>query len=368
MSQAKKKRSNEQRLKAVQAKKSIIEGRQLRIKVSGGAAPSQHVVFSSDSEMSGKEDGSGHTQKMKLFGADGSSRESDSEQEELDLESKFSRYRSEELFRLQHKIGVDARFKVDDRFLEEEEEGQTHSQGDNLAEEFEQEKANALKILSSLFGGTVAKGRDGSQLSSKYSLPVRYDPSSEGCTQLELGHETSDKDGDTSIEDEDDSLSDQPSSTRQPQVSTDRYYDVSLDIKDMFSTSHQQFTFLGEDKAVSDSESSTKELPPQNSASSAPQWIKNASKLTSGDAGNVSSEDEERSCTDQPDSSRTKLFFHSDNPNLCNRLNDNNFYRSQPLSRLEAEWPWKRNAMKQSFRKRRKDAVKLSKKKRKHAF
>ena len=64
-------------------------------------------------------------------------------------------------------------------------------------------------------------------------------------------------------------------------------------------------------------------------------------------------------------SAETRLFFHSSVPKVRNRLEENSFYCSESLSELESNWSQRRMSMKQSFRKRRKAAMKMVKKKRK---
>lgn len=52
------------------------------------------------------------------------------------------------------------------------------------------------------------------------------------------------------------------------------------------------------------------------------------------------------------------FFFHCDTKPLKNRIDENSFYRTESLEDLEAEWPARREVMKQSFRRRHKDALK----------
>lgn len=63
---------------------------------------------------------------------------------------------------------------------------------------------------------------------------------------------------------------------------------------------------------------------------------------------------------------KTCFFFHSTSSTLRNRLEENAFFRSEERQVLESEWPAHRDAMKQGFRRRRRDAIRFgsSKKKR----
>lgn len=390
MNVSKKERSNEQRLRALGEKKKLLEARKFSINVSSARATSQHLVFDSDSDESVTNDVDPDDtldSKLELFGKSSSS---DSEEE---LGTKFMGDLGGRLFKLQQRIGHDQRFRVDKRFLEDEDgwEEQSHDKAetkDKQREQILQEKANALRIISSLFGGdqtwTKVQASDSKQsltkhhlLASEYPvLPVRYDPSLPTCAQLEIQPEagspsqrelhSSDKGGSSPT---DDSCPQAPSQ-QCDSISTDRYYSVSEDIKDLFSSSKGQFSFLAEVEDDSHESSLSSDLPLNtNSAVTAPKWLDTISKHSaeSADYGNkIAIADCQANSSDAASMVRTKLFFHSSTPSLRNRLDENNFYRSESLRDLETDWPQTRTAMKQSFRKRRKDAVKHAKKRRKH--
>lgn len=57
------------------------------------------------------------------------------------------------------------------------------------------------------------------------------------------------------------------------------------------------------------------------------------------------------------------FFFHSDCEELQNRVDENSFYRTETWEELESKWPAKRTAMKQSFRRRHRDAIRAERKK-----
>ena len=379
MELSKRKRSNEQRLKAVQEKKAKLEARYLTINASGVTSTGQRIVFSSDSEGSSTENVE-RAQRLKLFENDSS--ESESERERLNLKTKFDGRRGEKLFQLQRKIGHDRRFRVDERFLEEEDE-QVECNGskeaeDELGQQIQREKASSLKIIDSLLGGgcgprSQLRDREKSiQHTSDTTgyplLPLRYDPSSATCTELELEYKP---DSPLPRDSSDKEPSDDGTPSPLPEVvSTERYYNVSGNLKELFTSSCDEFTFLTDSRDDdSGNESTDHSEPPRTTSTSTPNWVSTLSKLSSR------AEDKSEHITgegiNQADSTEpaaltgTKLFFHSCTPSLRNRLDENNFYCSQPLSELKAGWPQRRTIMKQSFRKRRKDAIKLSRKKRK---
>ena len=395
MSSSKRKRSNEQRLKAVEEKKARLQSRQLNIKVTKGvSASNQHMVFTSDSE-----DSSTHQEnqlKLELFGEDES--ESEAEQEVVNWGEKFEGDHGAELFQLQQKIGHDARFRVDERFLEDKQneemvppregEGWRRETKDAIGEQIEREKANALRIINSMFGGGYAENTErldgGQKLASAnhtHVLPLRYDPNSDACTELELMQalpRTIPPLQGTCSPSNEGLDSPDTSSPAQPQadvVSTERYYNVSEDIKELFSSSNEKFSFLTDmdrdsDNTDSSMDHSSSNIMTSKGSSAAPKWIKKISRVLSSS----SSEDSETEGTKvsltasevgSVGSAETRLFFHSSVPKLRNRLEENSFYRSESLSELESNWSQRRTAMKQSFRKRRKDAMKMARKKRK---
>jgi hypothetical protein len=55
------------------------------------------------------------------------------------------------------------------------------------------------------------------------------------------------------------------------------------------------------------------------------------------------------------------FFFHSCSDSPKNGLEENSFFRTKTLEELESEWPTRREAMKQSFRRRHRDALKFKK-------
>ena len=388
----KRKRSNEQRLRAVEEKREQLKARSLSINVSSSTAGSaQHLLFHSDSEGSSAEDGIEHEQKLELFG------ESESEEEEIRLAAKFEGGDGERLFQLQQKIGHDKRFRVDERFLEGEGEGLVEDKGqaepeDELAQQILQEKTKALKIIGSLLGSGALKQSDGERSlpmhvhgSKRRLLPARYDPQSSTSAELELdsGSESASERESSMSEEERGAPTDDNDKTVLPSSplglvhtpSSERYYNVSEDIKDMFN-SQEHFSFLAQDGTELDNEEeslASEVLPHPTAISSPPNWIKTVTKLSStkdkdGRAESDMAKQEDSDFTVPSCDKGMTFFFHSCSPNLCNRLKENHFYRSQSLSELEEEWPLRRAAMKQSFRKRRKDAIKLARKERKRFF
>lgn len=129
----------------------------------------------------------------------------------------------------------------------------------------------------------------------------------------------------------------------------DQYYSVRQDLKVLFNSTSESgggFSFLGEQTKNSQKEHKTEE----NLKSQLPKTLECP-----------------RYSQNDPISEKRDikyLFFHCESDALRNRMEDNSFVRSQPLEELEADWPDRRTAMKHSFRKRHKEALKLGKRRR----
>lgn len=136
----------------------------------------------------------------------------------------------------------------------------------------------------------------------------------------------------------------------------DRFYTVSADLKELFnsaSNSDKGFSFLTEDDVGSklDEDGNTEEME------------ETADKLLRTIQEKLPEMDDDRT-TDKPKHPKY-FFFHSSNRALRNRVDENTFYRLVPLEELEKEWPSRRTVMKQSFRRRHKEALRVSKRRRK---
>lgn len=59
------------------------------------------------------------------------------------------------------------------------------------------------------------------------------------------------------------------------------------------------------------------------------------------------------------------FFFHSGNSSLKNRLENNWFYRSRPLEELERGWAQRRTAVRQAYKARHRDALRIARKSKK---
>ena len=129
-------------------------------------------------------------------------------------------------------------------------------------------------------------------------------------------------------------------------------FSINTDLKALFGSTEEggphQFSFLG------DEDSDTNDLRPFQ-----------ASNTNDADTPQLpnSEESNRHSQSDVP----KYFFFHSNDNSLRNRLyEENSFHRSKSVEELEEAWPERRTVTKEGMRRRRKDAVKLARKKRRY--
>ena len=402
--QKKREQSNIRRLEAIQKREERVVRPHLYIHLDGPSA-AQHIVFSSsDEEASKEEPSSAHVSTPSVEGtgdhggSEGAMRrvlfDSD-DSEDLDdpelfaVRRQFEGKTGEKLFKLQQKIGVDSRFRLDERFVEsgeeeEEEEENRADVHDELAEQLQQEKSKALSIIDSILGSTSYMRWNSSSHKRTSNVPsaifpARYDPESSNCAELEQPSTTEQSPhSERESMDDGEEEEEQKEDISAPVVSGERYFCVSGDLKNTFSG--QGFSFLGEEGSRQQSDCEQQQLcvsehkdldtsgkkklkslkrtevQPEFSPASPPSPV-------SADTGVTSETVEDKSkIVSKP---LTLFFFHSNNETLVNRLDENTFYRTVSLGELERGWGNRRVAMKQSARKQHRDAMRMAHKKRK---
>ena len=368
----KKQRSNQQRLKALQQKREETTKR-----VSTPAA--HHTVFtdSSDSEQGGDKSKDALAKKdvLPLFNL--SDNEDAIDESTFAEKKQFSGRTGEKLFRLQRRIGLDKRFRLDEKFAEESssessDEDDNEMEVDDVSKQLEREKTNALHIIDSILGRDTSSAHHNKVTNTLVKpvdlFPMRYDPEAANHSELEQSTPKAVHSQDSPLDDESgESGSEQednkPSSAQES--SNEKYFTVNSDLKELFTTTStsEGFRFFDDTMdAPSNSEVPAVHFRMTTEDSTATVTLKHRKKHKAADEehqGKQTIENDEET-TSRP---RVLFFFHSDSPTLRNRLDENTFYRTKSLKELELNWAAKRTAMKQCFRKRHKEAIKYSKKK-----
>lgn len=398
--QKKRELSNFRRLEAIKKMKEIMGRPKPQIQLDVPHA-TQHIVFSSSDEDTPEEStfstpcgaaAGEHREKgtirRALFDSDDS--ENSDDPEAFAVRSEFEGRAGERLFKLQKRIGRDSRFRLDKRFAETLESGESGSgeggesgesdgEGrgettpDELAEQLKREKSKALSIIESILGNSCSMEWNVSNrlVASAPSavLPPHYDPESSSCAELEQPTGDEQKPSDNRMElfagaTESEVMGGGGKAVEEsrinrsaPEVSGERYFSVTGDLKKMFSgnCSEHGFSFLGEDSEQWNGAGS-EDGPVANTDASERVAVKLKQEHSEV-------QDSDHSKVVRPP--RLLFFFHSNNENLMNRLHENTFYRTASLEELELGWRKRRAAMKRSVRRGHRDAVRMAHKKRK---
>ena len=312
---------------------------------------------------------------------------SDSEEEDIKKHFKqkpqFEGRVGEKLFKLQQRIGGDKRFQLDERFHSDESNSEEVESTDNedklFSKQITEERNMALGIADQLLGIKTHASVDEDTAYNDLDLfqPLRYDPESESCRDLELNESISkhvvEKDVEMDKRSPSESKDVECGIHADNQMCTkERYYSVHGDLKKAFSGGNEEQP--GEFKLGSlfkDSTSADKpnSLPPTNNHGTKElvQVENTLGRLMGLQEEDTSTSGEELQCTkpsllDQPPSSSTTLFFFHPRTDLRNRLSTQ-FKRQTSLEELNNKWPDLRKRFKQSFRQRRKDVLRSRKRK-----
>ena len=327
---------------------------------------------------------SSKSQSMQLF-----TDSSDSEEEEIEKHFKqkpqFEGKAGEKLFKLQQRIGGDKRFQLDERFHSDESNSEEAESTDNedklFSKQITEERNMALGIVDQLLGMKAHARVDGDPAYNDLDLfqPLRYDPESDTCRDLELNESIS-----KHIAEENDVKMDIKSPSESKDVECDihtdnqtctkeRYYSVHGDLKKAFSGGNEEqagefkFGSLFKDSTSMDKPNSL--LPTNDHGTEELVEVEKTLGRSMGlhEKDDTSTSGEELQCTKpsllgQPPSSNTTLFFFHPRTDLRNRLSTQ-FKRQTSLEELNNKWPDLRRRFKQSFRQRRKDVLRSRKRK-----
>ena len=333
---SKKQRSNSQRLLALQKTREQHAHRSLRIPIGQTPDSSKRTVFNDDSSEEGNN-------RVTLFSSDSN----DEEDSALQFGEKFEGVKGVKLLRLQRRIGVDQRFRLNEQFLDSDGSDCERSS----EEDSDHEKEKSLAIMNSILGKTTSVLHKRKRVTPdlfKDILPLRYDPMDSNHKLLEQTPQTLVEASASSSNEEDVPVIN--NTATHDEISQDKFYSVNTDLKNLFSSSaSHEFGFLG-------NESDGKE----EMASEPTVTEKVISKSVIPDVEEDSISPETSQAMDSDTAVNFQFFYHS------TASVEHSFYRVDSPDELEAGWAEKRTAMKESFRKRCKDAIKIATKSRKY--
>ena len=330
-----------------------------------GAKAKSHIVFESEDKM--EDDTSEvieHEQPkhkentlLSLFGSDS---EYDSDVSVKVTKPQFEGKQGGKLFKLQQKIGWDKRFEVDERFLNdtdssdeftsaEQDDNELVSSGD---EELRREQQRNLDLIEEMFGNTSSVITPETQTMPEVQ---RYDPSTTGSELLEKQPPPAKKKKDGLKEDgKATSSTAQLQEVHKPEVSKERFYNISNSLKDVLQNTEgsHTFNFTTSTPKVNHSTSET-----AVTSKKAPSWLLNLHD----DGNDETSASDETSITELPTDGQKRMlfFFHANSSELRNRLDcpDTKFHRTCSLEELETTWPHTRARLKEQYKRRHRDAL-----------
>nr|XP_061814194.1 nucleolar protein 8 [Nerophis lumbriciformis] len=247
----------QQRLKETQRHKELIQGALANVDA-GRAKTGKHIVFDSDDneeeETSPLLDGqledsheesatnksvpsiNEHGSKMsgpQLFDSSG---EDDKEEDDgggFHVRPQFEGRAGQKLMALQSRFGTDERFRMDSRFLEEEEMDQESDGKANVAEDEEalqEEKKRNMSILQGLLGHQANSAKTSTKTKTFRDVSaLHYDPSREEHAAFETKAVSSKESKSTRRKKREEAQ-------KLPEVSKEIFYDVSGDLKAMFGS------------------------------------------------------------------------------------------------------------------------------------
>lgn len=333
--QKRRQRSNKQRLLALDKKSQERPNQVLRLPSKETCHSSKHTVFSDSSY---DEDNA----KLTLFAGDLSDEDSP-----LEVAEKYKGEKGEKLLHLQRQIGVDKRFQLNKTFLESDDD----SESDGHSEvEIDVEKDKSLAVIRSILGETSSvlhvRNKPKNSESLKDIIPLRYDPRSSNHKEFEqvaatsVGVPTASKHT-TAVSSKDEETHAKDTSPSPQSTSQTKFYLVNADLKNLFSSTGHEFGFLGN---TSDKEQETDSVEGVVSHISTP-LVAATSEYRPADQ--IHTVDTDHKMED------FKFFLSSSV--IC----EHSFYCVDSQVQLEGDWANKRTVMKDSFRKRRKDAMKI---------
>ncbi|KFV01484.1 Nucleolar protein 8, partial [Tauraco erythrolophus] len=240
----------EERQKERELQKKLIQGALSNLD-SQPAGKHKHIIFNSDEESEAegdetlKKDASlGNTHEEDESAPKTSGRlfeSSDDEQDDTDderfkIKPQFEGKAGEKLLKLQSRFGTDERFRMDARFLESDSEGEaeTNILKADEEEELAAEKKKNLQILGSLLHINLEHPKPTKRATSAKKFKdinaLRYDPTRQDHAVFERKPSATEKESKAKRKKKEES-------EKPPEVSKETYYDIAVDLKELFGSS-----------------------------------------------------------------------------------------------------------------------------------
>ncbi|KAJ2962084.1 hypothetical protein NQZ79_g2782 [Umbelopsis isabellina] len=303
--------------------------------------------------------------------------DSDSEDDEnvpvIDINPVMEGEKGRDRLELQRTFGGDDRFKLGTDFLDDESDEdavwdteETNKpvieQQDEIAAELSQEKSTSMDLLKAMFGEDNRTALTEVRKSTGWTPMLRFDPDAEDTDLLADNAETAE-----SVEADQNELSTEINANIQPnaapEVSTDKHYQVNINLKPLFTPGAQEapFKLFGGDTDTEDEEEEEENEQLMEDASNvivAEPQIQQLAQFRGDKVIQAQSiQRQQMAMKNAP-----LFFFHFDRPELSKRSNYKNdgvFMRTDSMDKITATWESVRQELTQVFKKKHKSATKL---------
>ncbi|NXF50930.1 NOL8 protein, partial [Oceanites oceanicus] len=242
----------EERQKERELQKKLIQGALSNLD-SQPAGKHKHIIFNSDVESEAEVDGMlkkdaslGNTHDEvsdesapktsgRLFESS-EDEQDDTDDERFKIKPQFEGKAGEKLLKLQSRFGTDERFRMDARFLESDsEEEETNILKADEEEELAAEKKQNLQILGSLLNINLEHPKSPKTATSAKKFKdinaLRYDPTRQDHAVFERKPSATEKESKAQRKKK------REESEKLPEVSKETYYDIAVDLKELFGSS-----------------------------------------------------------------------------------------------------------------------------------
>uniref|UniRef100_A0A671Q5C1 Nucleolar protein 8 n=1 Tax=Sinocyclocheilus anshuiensis TaxID=1608454 RepID=A0A671Q5C1_9TELE len=332
----------------------------------------------------------------KLF--DSEDEDDGSEDDRFQIKPQFEGKAGQKLMKLQARFGTDSRFQVDSRFLESDDESEDQDEAapeKDADKQLLEEKKKSLDILQSILNTNIQpqNSRKGTMFKDVSSL--HYDPTQEEHTAFEAKTEEPKKESKAARRKK------RIEAEKLPEVSKDVYFDISVDLKEVFGTSKEnqdeketvswdkeaedtedimkhmevsftsnveakedssggfKFSFFGEDTAA-EMTTKTDEYKIETVKGAKFSWQADPRfQDSSSDEEGVDEVEEDQSAsskiTEEPTTSKKTFFFFYQNDERL-KEGPGMFCRSVKLQDQREAWEQKRTSLREECRKKHRDA------------
>ncbi|KFV41689.1 Nucleolar protein 8, partial [Gavia stellata] len=245
----------EERQKERELQKKLIQGALSNLDIQP-VGKHKHIIFNSDVESEAEVDeilkkdanlGNMH-EEVSVTGKKSSillfesseDEQDDTDDERFKIKPQFEGKAGEKLLKLQSRFGTDERFRMDARFLESdsEEEAETNILKADEDEELAAEKKKNLEILGSLLNINLEHPKPTKTATNAKKFKdinaLRYDPTRQDHAVFERKPSATEKESKAKRKKK------REESEKLPEVSEETYYDIAVDLKELFGSSKSQ--------------------------------------------------------------------------------------------------------------------------------